>query len=139
MRILLDTNVIVDYLLKRENFFDSADKIVRLCKNEIISGAISSQSVADTFYILRKSFSANQRKAFLLNLCKIFYVEAVDSEKILSALQNENFADFEDCLQMQCAVTFRADYIVTRNVDDFAASEIPAITPENFCRTLIES
>ena len=119
MRILIDTNVIVDYILKRENFFEHAAKVVALCDSGKVIGAVSSQSVADTFYILRE-------------LCDIFHVEAVDEIKILLALADETFTNFEDCLQVQCAKSFRADYIITRNVKDFAASEIPAVTPEDF-------
>ena len=65
----------------------------------------------------------------------------IDSRlKKLSALlqKDDNFSDFEDCLQMQCALSLRADYIVTRNVKDFAASEIPAVTPEEFLNILEE-
>ena len=138
MRILLDTNVIVDYLLRREGFFECAKKIVEVCKSNCVSGAVSSQTVADTFYILRKDFSVAERKAFLLRVCKIFHVEAVTEDKILFALTDENFSDFEDCLQVQCAKSFRANFIVTRNVTDFAASEISAVTPEDFCRLFTE-
>ena len=132
MRILIDTNVLVDYIAEREKFFECAEKIVELCKNNLVSGALSSQSIADTFYILRKDFSVAERKTLLLSICRIFHVEAVDEVKILFALADETFSDFEDCLQVQCAKSFRADYIVTRNVKDFAASEIPAVTPEDF-------
>ena len=138
MRILVDTNIIVDYLLNRNGFFEQANKIIEHCKNNLVSGAVSSQSIADTFYILRKDFSLSERKAFLIRICKIFHVEAVDKEKILFALTDDRFSDFEDCLQEQCAKSFRADYIVTRNVKDFAASEIPAVTPEDFCKIFSE-
>ena len=138
MRILVDTNVIVDYLLNREKFFEQANKIVELCKNNFVSGAVSSQSVADTFYILRKDFSVAERKALLLRVCKIFHVEAVDEVKLLAALNDENFSDFEDCLQLQCAKSFRANYIITRNVKDYAAAEILAVTPETFCEIFSE-
>ena len=132
MRILIDTNIIVDYILKRENFFECAEKIVSFCTDGRVEGAVSSQSIADTFYILRKDFSPAERKSLLLIICQIFHVEAVDEVKILFALADETFSDFEDCLQVQCAKSFRADYIITRNVKDFAASEIPAVTPEGF-------
>ena len=138
MRILIDTNIIVDYILKRENFFECAEKIVSFCTDGRVVGAVSSQSIADTFYILRKDFSPAERKSLLLIICQIFHVEAVDEVKILFALADETFSDFEDCLQVQCAKSFRADYIVTRNVKDFAASEIPAVTPEEFCKILTE-
>ena len=138
MRILIDTNIIVDYILKRENFFECAEKIVSFCTDGRVVGAVSSQSIADTFYILRKDFSPAERKSLLLIICQIFHVEAVDEVKILFALADETFSDFEDCLQVQCAKSFRADYIITRNVKDFAASEIPAVTPEDFCKILTE-
>ena len=138
MRILIDTNIIVDYILKRENFFECAEKIVSFCTDGRVEGAVSSQSIADTFYILRKDFSPAERKSLLLIICQIFHVEAVDEVKILFALADETFSDFEDCLQVQCAKSFRADYIITRNVKDFAASEIPAVTPEDFCKILTE-
>ena len=55
-----------------------------------------------------------------------------DFEKILAGLYNEDFSDFEDCLQMECAKTFGADYIITRNVADYQNSEIPPVTPQEF-------
>ena len=70
-------------------------------------------------------------KEIFLSLCEFLYVESVDFGKIIQAF-------FEDCLQMQCALSLRADYIVTRNVKDFAASEIPAVTPEEFLNILEE-
>ena len=51
---------------------------------------------------------------------------------LLSALDNEYFSDFEDCLQEECAVAISADYIVTRNTKDFASSRVPAILPDEF-------
>ena len=50
----------------------------------------------------------------------------------LAGLENEDFSDFEDCLQMECAKSFEADYIVTRNVDDYSTSEIKAIMPKDY-------
>ena len=60
----------------------------------------------------------------------------IDKEKILNALSDEPFSDFEDCLQKECAVAFQADYIVTRNCDDFKSSRIPCIEPLAFCKML---
>ena len=60
-------------------------------------------------------------------------IEGVDRGKLIAALENDDFTDFEDCLQMQCAIAFGADYIVTRNEKDYACSSIRAISPEAFC------
>lgn len=68
----------------------------------------------------------------MLNLCKIFDVEGIDKAKLISGLENENFLDFEDCLQMECAKSYGADYIVTRNISDYAASEVKAVMPKDY-------
>lgn len=73
-----------------------------------------------------------ERREALKDICQIIKVEGIDSFKIISALDNEDFGDFEDCLQEECAVAISADYIVTRNVKDFVSSRIPAILPSQF-------
>lgn len=88
------------------------------------------------FFILRKAFSAAERRKLLLSICELFEVEGIDKGKILNALADETFSDFEDCLQKECAVAFQADYIVTRNCDDFKSSRIPCIEPVEFCKML---
>ena len=85
---------------------------------------------------MRKAFSVEERRNFLQSLCELFAVEGIDKAKILEALADDSFSDFEDCLQMQCAMAFRADYIVTRNCDDFKGSRIPCIEPDEFCKLI---
>ena len=138
MLILIDTNVLIDFIAKREPFYIFSEKVVDFCRQEIVDGALAGHSVLNAMYILRKNFSLSELKAIFLNLCEFLYIEPVDFEKILSALKDDNFSDFEDCVQMQCALNFRADYIVTRDIKDFRGSEIPAVTPEDFCRILLE-
>ena len=58
LRILVDTNVLIDYLTTREPFEQYARKIIQLCRTEKIFGAIAAQSIADIFYILRKEINA---------------------------------------------------------------------------------
>ena len=86
---------------------------------------------------LRKDWTENQRRELLLNLCDILFIEKVDSEKIISALQNKKFKDMEDCLQYECAASVLADYIITRNIKGFYCSVIPAILPEDFLNLLM--
>lgn len=57
-------------------------------------------------------------------------------QKLLSGLENENFSDFEDCLQMECAKAYGADYIITRNVSDYAKSYVKAIEPKEYLKIL---
>ena len=85
-------------------------------------------------YILRKNFTVDELREILLRLCKIFQVEAIDLSKLIAALNNRDFSDFEDCLQ--CALSLNADYIVTRNVKDFPVGKISAVTPKEFFKIL---
>jgi len=136
LRILVDTNILLDYLLCREPYDQAAKNIIIACKQKQVSGCIAAHSISNMFFILRKAFSAQERRSLLRNLCDLFEVEGIDKVKILEALENENFSDFEDCLQMECAKAFRADYIVTRNVSDFKESKIPCMEPEEFCEII---
>lgn len=134
MRILIDTNVLIDFFAKREPFFECSSKIFELCQQEIVEGAIAAHSIINMAYILRKNFTLNELKKIFSRLSKLFYIESIDWDKIVNAINDNSFSDFEDCLQMQCAIDFKADYIVTRDINDFKLSEIPAITPEDFCK-----
>lgn len=138
MLILIDTNILLDVIIRREPHFILSEKIIDLCRQEIINGAIAGHSVLNAMYVLRKYLTLTERKEIFLSLCEFLYVESVDFGKIIQALKDDTFSDFEDCLQTQCALSLHADYIVTRNVKDFAASEIPAVTPEEFFKILEE-
>lgn len=131
-RILIDTNILLDYILMREPFCDDAEKIVSVCADGNVEGYVAAHSVSNMFFILRKDYNAKERREILINLCSIFEIVGIDKVKLLAGLQNDDFEDFEDCLQMECAKSCGAEYIVTRNIDDYKTSQIKAILPEEF-------
>lgn len=133
-KILIDTNVLLDYLLERDQFFEDAKEVILTCTDGKVKGCIAAHSIPNMFFILRKDYNLKERREVLLNLCKIFDVEGIDKSKLISGLSNEDFSDFEDCLQMECAKSYGADYIVTRNVLDYTTSEIKAITPKDYLK-----
>lgn len=133
-RILIDTNVLIDYLLEREPFFEDAKEVILSCVDGKAKGCIAAHSIPNIFFILRKDYSAKERREVLSNLCSIFDVEGIDKAKLLAGLSNEDFSDFEDCLQMECAKSYGSDYIVTRNVADYVASEVKAIEPKDYMK-----
>lgn len=136
MRILVDTNVLLDELTGRQPYFDHADHILELCADKKVHGYMAAHSIPNMFYILRKDMSEDTRREVLLNLCEILTVEGVDSSKIIAALKNVEFRDLEDCIQERCAVSTKADYIVTRNIKDFDHAAVPAILPEQFLKLI---
>lgn len=136
IRILLDTNILLDYILTREPFYDNAKKIILACINGTVKACIAAHSISNMFFILRREYESKERRKLLLNICKIFDIEGIDKEKLISGLENDVFFDFEDCLQMECARAYEAKYIVTRNVSDYDNSVIQAILPEDFLKIL---
>lgn len=137
-RILIDTNILLDYLLTREPFYEDAKKILLACVEGDVKGCIAAHSVCNMFFVLRKDYDAGERREALSNLCSIFDVEGIDKTKLLAGLQNAKFSDFEDCLQMECAKAYSAEYIVTRNVNDYKTSEIKAILPKDYLELRLE-
>lgn len=131
MVILVDTNVVIDFLLRREPFEEAAAEIFRRCAEKKFTGYLAFHSMPNLWYILRK-IPESKRRAWLMDLCSIFQVTAASHEEVFRAVANENFGDFEDCLQDKCAKSSGAQYIITRNVQDFAGSEVPAVSPEDF-------
>lgn len=87
---------------------------------------------------MEKRYWKNAPKGKLLELWLpiVFRISDLNMKKILAALDNDEFLDFEDCLQEECAVEEIADYIVTRNPDDFIKSRVKVIQPDEFLHLL---
>ena len=116
----------------RNPFYNDASEIVKRCVDGIYKGCVAAHSISNMFYILRKTYSIEERREILLSICEIFDVIGIDKIKLIMGLENEDFSDFEDCLQMECAKDYGAKYIITRNIDDYKKSEIKAILPSDF-------
>ncbi|GHU91442.1 DNA-binding protein [Clostridia bacterium] len=131
MRVLIDTNIFVDYLVDQAPFADNAERIIELCENGDIVGVLTASAVTDIYYICRKVASHNQLLDSLKALFSILDIADVGKSDLLRAM-DININDLEDALVAQCAKRVRADYIVTRNEKDFTKSAVPAISPEDF-------
>lgn len=132
LRILIDTNIILDWLLYREPFHSNAEYIVAKCMSGDVDGYLTAHMMSDLFYILRKKLTVEKRRNLLIFLCNTMGIISEDKETIRKTLCNEQWMDLEDGLQMQCADKEEMDYIVTRNIRDFKVSKVLAIEPEQF-------
>lgn len=130
MRLLIDTNVIIDVLQDREGLAESSLDVWKLCETEEAEGFISALSFANIVYILRKELSPEIIESVLKTLSMIFTFAALTGNDLEEAAKLR-WKDFEDALQSQSARRIHADFIVTRNVRDFVNSSVPAITPED--------
>jgi len=127
MKVLFDTNIIVDIIAKREGYMESL-QLLKYCEMRKISGFVTAITITDLMYILRKHISPDYVREAVQNLILIVDVADVLKTDISSAFLNK-FNDFEDAVQSSCAKRIEADYIVTRNVKDFVNSEITALLP----------
>lgn len=133
MVILVDTNVILDYLAEREGFFEDARKIMEMCADEVVQGCVAFHSLSNLWFILRKK-PDNVRREMLKQVCALLSVVSAEHDEVVKAVDAAEFKDFEDCLQDKCAVTAKADYIVTRNVADFKYADTKVILPGEFIK-----
>ena len=137
MKVLVDTNVIIDFLLTREPFYKASLEVIKKCASREIIGYIAFHSVPNLWYILRK-IPEDRRREWMLNVCQFLQVVGVSHDEVIKAIQMKSFKDFEDCLQYECAKSVGAKYIITRNIQDFINSDIQAILPEDFLVILKE-
>jgi predicted nucleic acid-binding protein len=132
MTVLIDTNVILDYVLKREPF--AADALACLDRL-IISKAkvwLTASTITDIYYVTRRALHDPEKaKEVVAKLLNAFQIAGVDKADCLKALDN-GISDYEDALVTVCAKKAKADYIITRNIKDFEKSAVKAITPRGF-------
>ena len=130
MKLLIDTNIFLDVLAKREPFYDASRRVLMLCEEKKIYGFLTASSVTDLFYLVRRLLHSTEEayKAIgcVLDIAKVLNVT---NDDVLKAYMIRAH-DFEDCLQAVCAQANGCDGIVTRNHKDFASFGIALYTPE---------
>ena len=132
MRVLIDTNVILDILQKREPFFTDSYQALRRALENDAECLISASAATDIFYVLRKSLgSAQQAKEHIDQLAQVVSFADVQGMDIHTALMRA-MPDFEDAVVDAVAERSGASYILTRNIKDFTGSVVPAILPADF-------
>ena len=132
MKVLLDTNVLLDYVWARNDNHENARSAIKACMMEDYDGYVSSHSLCDCFFITRHALTRGERRELLFFFLSIFHVIAESSDDFVATLKQDCFFDLEDGLQIQCAESNHLDYIVTGNLKHFAESEIPAISLNDF-------
>jgi predicted nucleic acid-binding protein len=132
MKIMIDTNVIIDVYQNRAGFAENSGKILKLSENRKLTGFITASTITDIYYILGRHIKDREQLKQLVQKL----LTAVTLADVLANDVTGSFAmampGFEDALLAQCAKRLRADYIVTRNPKDFKDAPIPPITPDIF-------
>jgi len=132
MKILIDTNIIVDVYQNREPFTLKSKAVLQLSERGRISGIITANQVTDIYYILGRHIRERAHlKLLVQKLLSTVMLADVTAADITAAF-DLNMPDYEDALTAQCARRMKADYIITRNIKDFLESPVPVITPDDF-------
>ena len=135
MKVLIDTNVILDVLYKREGFYEDSLKIWKLCETRNLDGYISALSIPNIVYILRRELDPEKTLEVINNINLVFKIYDLKSDIIMQAAEKKT-KDYEDALQMVTAQKLKASFIVTRNIKDFAGSKIIAVKPSELLERL---
>jgi predicted nucleic acid-binding protein len=133
--LLVDIDVILDVLIKREPFFAASARLWAQIEEKNVEAFLASHTVTTLFYLIRKSQGKNIARKAIKDLLSVFEVASVSKEGLLLALELD-FTDFEDAVQLVAARQISADFIITRNIKHYANSDIPVLTPDLFLATL---
>ncbi|MFB8787577.1 MAG: PIN domain-containing protein [Potamolinea sp.] len=138
MKVLLDTNIIVDVAIERQPFVGNSEIVISLVEQGQIEGYISASSFGDLYYIIRRDKGRDLAIEFLRDIVTVCQVATVDAAAINMALIT-NFRDFEDAIQYTTAVVNQLDAIVTRNPQDFPVATPRIMTPEQLIQEITNS
>ena len=128
MKVLIDTNIILDVLCNRKDFAEESSKVFKLCEVKKIMGYISALSIANIVYIMRKELDTEKVKEILEKLSLIFEVVDLKADDLENA-SSLDFKDYEAAIQSAQANRIKANYIITRNIKDYNKSKVTAIKP----------
>lgn len=136
MKLLIDTNIIMDILLKREPFYEKSVEIMNLVLEEDILEYVSASAITDVYYIAYRQLHDKKKvKSLISKLLKVVSIAAVSEKEIENALTLE-WNDFEDSVQYSVALLNDMDGIVTRNPSDYRESELSIWSPESLLEKL---
>lgn len=128
MRLLIDANILLDVLQNREPHVQASAVIWKLCETEKVKGYVSALTFANLVYIMRKELDPKKIEEILDALSLIFEFVDFNVLDLVRAAELE-WDDFEDAVQSVTVERVHTDYIITRNVRDFAKSKVVAFTP----------
>ena len=135
MRLLIDGNILLDVLQKREPHYEDSAKVWKMCESGLTEGYVSALTFANLVYIMRKELPPEKIEEVLKTLGLIFNFEDLRGSDLFDAASMK-WSDFEDAIQAVTSERLHADYIISRNVKDFSGSRVVAISPAEFLKRI---
>ena len=138
-KLLIDTNIVLDLLAKRELFHESAAQIFSLADKNKLKLTVSSLTFANTNYVLTRLKTAREARDILRKFKILVRVLSLNDKIVDLALNDDGFGDFEDGLQYYTAIENNQDVLITRDLKDFKAAKIPVMTAEEYLISIDKS
>ena len=135
MKVLFDTNIVLDVLLDRKPFSEPASHLMSKVERSEINGLLCATTVTTIHYLLSKNLNKEKAISSISSIMALFEIASVNRLVIENALKSK-FTDFEDSVLHESARHAGAEYIVTRNIKDFKNTKIPAFAPIEFLSML---
>ena len=135
MKVLFDTNIILDVLLDRKPFSEHASYLMSRVERSEMNGFLCATTVTTIHYLLSKYLDKEKAIDSISSIMALFEVASVNRLVIENALKLK-FSDFEDSIVHESARHAGAEYIITKNIKDFKKSKIPVYTPTEFLSML---
>ncbi len=135
MRVLLDTDVVLDVMLAREPFAKDAAELLDLSEKGFFESYVSAITPLNIFYIARKAKAVRDLRQAIHALLQKVGVCAID-KSILTSAFDLRFVDYEDAVQHESATAAGVEAIVTRDIHDYKYATLPVFTPEGFLQRL---
>ena len=138
IKVLVDTNVIINYLTSREDkYSEESRQVMMMCARHQLDGYVAFHSLSIIWYFsVRQKLPEETRREWIKRVYTILKTTSATHEALAAAVYNVEFRDFEDNLQECCAVSAECDYIVTVNTKDYDHSRVPAVTPSELVRII---
>ncbi|MDE6212068.1 MAG: PIN domain-containing protein [Lachnospiraceae bacterium] len=132
MKVLIDTNVIIDALTSRKPWSESAEQIFIMSANHMMDMYITASSATDIYYLVKKYLhSADQAKRVMEKLYSLIGILTVSGAECIDALAS-SVSDYEDAVVERVSVKADMDFIITRNVKDYQQGLVKALSPDDF-------
>lgn len=129
--VFVDTNIVLDLLSKREEFYREAQELFTFADQRQVKLYVSALTFANTHYVLQKHHKSIEARKILIKFKVLVEVLPVD-DKIINLALSSDFNDFEDAIQYYTAIEHNLKLIITRNKKDFKTSILPILTAKEF-------
>ena len=134
MKLLCDTNVLLDVVLHRNPYYEASELALSYCEDESVVGLVADTSLTDLFYIVHTAVHDNELSYQALEAVLEIFEPVSPATSDIEAAIKKRHRDFEDCLLAVLAEREGCEYVITRSVKDFSGYGFKAITPAEFVR-----